>query len=83
MENESIFVQAHLFSNNSPESAEAKKLLDKSAIIYKEAIVSKSNGVTPPALIAREGDFIGLPRVIEYIEIVSKRPQLSNTSVSV
>ena len=73
-------IQAYLFSDNQDDSLQARKLLNDSSIIFKEAIEFNTfhdYGLTPPTLISREGDFVGLLEIKEFIEIVTNRPELS------
>jgi hypothetical protein len=74
-------IKALLYSDNRPESLEARELLINSGIPFREFENTwekhhSNNPVKPPALFSREGDFNGLSQIEEFIEIVKNRPNL-------
>lgn len=78
MNKENGSVQALLYTKNGDNaSIEARKILSEFNVLFNEidsANVSASANVQLPTLISREGDFAGLERIREFIDIITHRP---------
>lgn len=76
-ENESI--QAVLFANKNRESAEARQILSDHNIIFRVVDSIRgddSESIVIPTVLSSEGDFAGIERIKEFVEIVTERPKI-------
>ena len=66
---------AIFYSDQSEESNNARKILDKSGLVYEEVekngeINGSLNGYHPPLVRARQGEFAGAERIEEFVDFV-------------
>ncbi|MBI2103592.1 hypothetical protein HYT59_01150 [Candidatus Woesebacteria bacterium] len=70
-----------LYSDDSTESQEARKLLGANGIEYFDIVkgqgVQFERGMVPPVLQSAEGDFSGLEGVNDYIALLTDPPSAS------
>jgi len=76
MTKENIHFQAFFFSDDQRASQEARKLLNESGVSFEELSEKPINGYLAPTLISREGEFEGLDRIREFVQIAKTRSEL-------
>jgi len=71
-------IQAIFFSDGSPQSDEAREILESAKIIYEEVeklgeTNGSLNGYKPPLVRAKEGEFEGVDRIKAFADYVKDR----------
>lgn len=69
-------IEALLVSDASEEAKQAKAVLEKAGVNYRDETDTVSK-LEKPYVLAREGDFLGIKRIIQFVHIVynSAKPQ--------